>query len=234
MVPKLGFLCYFRSLVCGVQLPDTEYSVRTPAGRSRNTKSQFPSGDLGCWHWRRSPLRESFIRAGQQDSNFGSLPQSQSSNSHPVPLLLLVTCGFSNSRILTPWVGLYSVMPEDYVIKLAKTVFTLSQGPTNRILAFSISARGPLRCCLNLRRSLYFFFFFWRDNSCVNEKFNLQRAFTVCEHVGKCGCTCVYFYVFICLFVCLIFLFDCVWAVFEMSDIQAKNTAGMNAGRKRP
>ena len=48
--------------------------------------------------------------------------------------------------------------------------------------------------------------FFLRDNSCVNEKFNLQCAFTVCENVGKCGCTCVYFYVFICLFVCLIFV----------------------------
>ena len=55
-----------------------------------------------------------------------------------------------------------------------------------------------------LQEEFLVFFFFWRDNSCVNEKFNLQCAFTVCEHVGKCGCTCVYFYVFIYLFVCLV------------------------------
>ena len=57
--PKLGFLCHFRSLACGVQLTDTEYSVGTAAGRSRNTTSQFPSGDLGCPRWRRLPLRDS-------------------------------------------------------------------------------------------------------------------------------------------------------------------------------
>lgn len=35
-----------------------------------------------------------------KETYFGSPPQSHSSNSHAVPLLLLVTCGFSNSRIL--------------------------------------------------------------------------------------------------------------------------------------
>ena len=35
-----------------------------------------------------------------KETYFGSPPQSQSSNSHPVLLSLLVTCGFSNSRIL--------------------------------------------------------------------------------------------------------------------------------------
>ena len=57
--PKPGFLCHFQSLVCGVQLTDIEYPVKTAAGRSRNTTSQFPSGGLGCQHWRRSPPRES-------------------------------------------------------------------------------------------------------------------------------------------------------------------------------
>lgn len=98
-----------------------------------------------------------------KETHLESPPQSQSSNSQPVPLLLLVTCGFSNSRILkvqtaqqapvvrrrasqprremedasqllpglmaqahlTPCVGLYSVMSEDSVRKLASTVLPL-------------------------------------------------------------------------------------------------------------
>ena len=118
VVPELGFLCHFRSLVCGVQLTDTEYSVRTAAGRNRNTTSQFPSGDLGCWHWRRSPPHES------PSSGLASKTRTLDHHHNPraqihTPRLccLLVTRGFSNSRILTPWVGLYSVMSEACVRK---------------------------------------------------------------------------------------------------------------------
>lgn len=124
--------------------------------------------------WRRSPLRES-PSSGlvSKTRTLDRQPQSQSSDSHRA----FVVAG--NTWVLEfqyphslGW-DLYSVMSEDYVISWPKR-FSLSQGPTKRILAFIISVRGPLRHrSSRVIVSIFFFFFFFGDNLLCKWKFNL-------------------------------------------------------------
>lgn len=65
---------------------------------------------------------ESFDGANAlKETYFGSPPQSQSSNSHPVLLSLLVTCGFSNSRILNIKTRAAPLLRKHYTLGMPKS-----------------------------------------------------------------------------------------------------------------
>lgn len=122
-----------------MQLTDTEYPVRNAAEQIRNTTSWFPSGGLGCHHWRWSLRGES--------SSSGLASKTRTLDHCHNPIIKFACCVFvvaGNLWVLKfqdplPWVGLYSVMSEDSVRKFIETVCPHLQGAYKEDLGFQNS-----------------------------------------------------------------------------------------------